>query len=97
MNPIGVKSLGVERGVPASPSMQEVLAPELDELPRASLEFVAAVTPVATPIPPPPPRGATEVETMFRELSQQVSFGQIDAEQAGKTFVEQANAILARA
>lgn len=97
MNPAGVKALGVERGVPASPSMQEILAPELDELPRASLEFVAAVTPVATPIPPPPPRGATEVETMFRELSQQVSFGQMDPEQAGKTFVEQANSILARA
>lgn len=97
MDPVGVKSLGVERGVPASPAMQAVLAPELDALPRASLEFVAAVTPLATPIPPPPPRGATEVELMFRDLGQQVAFGQIDAEQAGRTYVEQANAILARA
>lgn len=97
MDPAGVKTLGVERGVPASPSMQEILAPELDELPRASLEFVAAVTPLATPIPPPPPRGATEVETMFMELGQQVGFGQMSAEQAGKAYVEQGNAILARA
>ncbi len=97
MNPVGVKSLGLERGVPASPSMQAILAPELDDLNRSSLDFVAAVTPVATPIPPPPPRGATEVETMFRDLSQQVSFGQIDAEQAGQTYVQEGNAILARA
>lgn len=97
MDPAGVKTLGVERGVPASPSMQDVLAPELDALPRASLEFVAAVTPVATPIPPPPPRGATEVETMFLELGQQVAFGQMNAEQAGKAYVEQGNSILARA
>lgn len=97
MNPTGVKILGVERGVPASPAMQQILAPELDDLPRASLEFVAAVTPLATPIPPPPPKGATEVETMFRDLGQQVSFGQINAEQAGQTYVEQGNAILTRA
>jgi multiple sugar transport system substrate-binding protein len=96
-DPAGVKILGVERGVPASPAMQNVLAPELDELNRASLEFVAAVTPLATPIPPPPPRGATEVEVMFRELSQRVSFGELNPEQAGRTYVENGNAILERA
>jgi multiple sugar transport system substrate-binding protein len=97
MNPIGVKILGVERGVPSSPSMQAILAPELDEITRRSLDFVAAVTPVATPIPPPPPRGASEVETKFRELSQQVSFGQIDSTEAGRIYIEDSNAILARA
>ncbi|MBJ3784952.1 ABC transporter substrate-binding protein [Devosia sediminis] len=97
MNPTGVKILGVERGVPSSPSMQAILAPELDDITRQSLDFVAAVTPVATPIPPPPPRGASEVETKFRELSQQVSFGQIDTTEAGRIYVEDSNAILARA
>lgn len=97
MNPVGVKALGVERGVPASPSMQAVLAPELDQLNLASMSFVAAVTPLATPIPPPPPRGATEVESMFRELGQRVSFGEINPEQAGQAFVDEGNAILTRA
>jgi multiple sugar transport system substrate-binding protein len=97
MNPTAVKILGVERGVPSSPSMQAILAPELDDITRSSLEFVAAVTPVATPIPPPPPQGASEVETRFRELSQQVSFGQIDTAEAGRIYVEESNAILARA
>src|SRR5690606_32038840 len=35
MNPVGVKSLGLERGVPASPSMQAILAPDLDDLNRS--------------------------------------------------------------
>lgn len=96
-NPEGVKLLGLERGVPASPSMQDILAPELDDLNRQSLEFVAAVTPLATPIPPAPPKGATEVEAKFHELGQQVAFGQMSAEDAGRSFVEQGNAILARA
>ncbi|MGB3338190.1 MAG: extracellular solute-binding protein [Devosia sp.] len=96
-DPVGVKILGVERGVPSSPSMQQVLAPELDDLQRASLEFVAAVTPVATPIPPAPPRGATETEVMFAELGQRVSFGELSPEEAGKAYIEDGNAILARA
>jgi multiple sugar transport system substrate-binding protein len=96
-DPAGVKALGVERGVPASASMQQVLAPELDAVNKASLDFVAEATKIVTPIPPPPPRGSTEVEAMLLEVSQQVAFGQLSAADAGKKYFEDGNAILARA
>jgi multiple sugar transport system substrate-binding protein len=97
MNPAGVRILGVERGVPASPSMQALLAPDLDPINRLSLEFVAAVTPLVSPIPAPPPRGATEAEAALKDVSQQVAFGQINAAQAAQHYLDEGNNILGRA
>jgi len=97
MNAEGVKVLGVERGVPASPSMQAVLADILDDVNRASLEFVAAATSLVTPIPPPPPRGATEAEALLVEVSQQVSFGELTPEQGAQRYVDEGSQILERA
>ena len=46
----GVKALGIERGVPGSSIAQATLAPELDELGKAQVDFVAAVTKIAVPL-----------------------------------------------
>jgi len=51
----GVRALGIERGVPGSTEAQKMIAPDLDDLGRAQVEYVAAVTKVAVPLPPPPP------------------------------------------
>jgi len=96
-DPEGVKVLGVERGVPASPAMQDALASSLDEVNLASLRFVAEATKVVSPIPAPPPRGATEVEAKLREISQQVAFGQLSPADGAKQYVDDGNAILGRA
>ncbi|WP_309083773.1 extracellular solute-binding protein [Chelativorans sp.] len=97
MNPEGVKVLGLERGVPCSPRMQEVVAPTLDEVNKASLDFVIEATKVVSPIPPPPPRGATEVEALLREVSQQVAFEQMTPKEGAQRYVDEGNAILERA
>jgi multiple sugar transport system substrate-binding protein len=97
MNPEGVKVLGVERGVPASPAMQKVLAEVLDAVNKTSLEFVGKAAEIVSPIPAPPPRGATEVEALLKEVSQQVAFGELTPEAGGKRYFEDGNAILGRA
>jgi len=93
----GALALGLERGVPASASIQDALRPTLDELNTRSLDYVVEVTKTVSPIPAPPPRGATEAESKLKEISQMVAFGQLTPEQGGQQYYDEANGILARA
>jgi multiple sugar transport system substrate-binding protein len=90
--------LGVERGIPCSKAVRDALAPTLDAQSQIALNFVANLGPLVGPLPPSPPAAAGEIDsTLIRTLGQEVGFGQISPEDAGPSFVEQANEILHRA
>jgi multiple sugar transport system substrate-binding protein len=73
-----------------------VLAPELDELGKAQVAYVAEVTKVAVPIPPPPPKGAGEIEVLLRRVADTVAFGRASVKDGATQFYTEAVNVLAR-
>ena len=96
-DPEATRILGVERGVPASAAVREVVSKDLDDMGKKVVDFISFVSTRVGPLPPAPPQGAGEVQTMLRRVSEQVSFGRISPAEGGKQYVSEAKAILARA
>lgn len=97
-DPEAGKVLGVERGIPCSAAVREVVAPTLDAQSQIALNFVSSLGDLLGPLPASPPAAAGEIDTsLLRVLSQEVAFGARSAEDAGTFFVSEATAILERA
>lgn len=91
----GAKILGVERGVPASSAMRELLGPDLDETSKKVVDYIGKLGPYTAKLPPSPPKGAGEVAFVLERVSQEVAFG-VSPEEGGKKFVSEAASILKR-
>jgi multiple sugar transport system substrate-binding protein len=96
-DPEGVKFLGIERGVPCSAAARAILAPELDALGKMQIDFVAALGKIAVPLPPPPPKGAGEIEKLLLRTADSVAFGKTSIKDGAQQFHTEAVNILARA
>jgi multiple sugar transport system substrate-binding protein len=96
-DPEAGKILGVERGIPCSAAVRDAITPDLTEQDQIALNFVANLGDLLGPLPASPPAAAGEIDaSLLRVLSQEVAFGGRSPEDAGKFFVEEAEAILAR-
>lgn len=95
-DPEGVKILGIERGVPCSAAARAVLLPEADALGRRQIEYVALITRSAIPLPPPPPKGAGEIENLLRRVADSVAFGRASVRDGAAQFHNESVSILAR-
>ena len=93
----GVKTLGLERGVPCSAAARAMLLPEADELGKQQIEFVAMVAKGAMRLPPPPPKGAGEIENLLRRVADSVAFGRVSLKDGASQFHAECVNILARA
>jgi multiple sugar transport system substrate-binding protein len=93
----GVKALGIERGVPPSSTAQAQLSPDLDDLGKMQVNYVAAVSKVAVALPPPPPKGAGEIEKLMLRVADTVAFGKASVKDGAAQFFTEAESILARA
>jgi multiple sugar transport system substrate-binding protein len=89
--------LEVERGVPASAAMRNAILGRLDEASKIQLEYISAIAERVSPIPPPPPKGAGEIEQLLRRIYEKVSLGQSTVPQAATEFHAEAGRILERA
>ena len=96
-DPEGVKLLGIERGVPCSAAARTILGPELDALGKMQVDYVAALGRNAVPLPPPPPKGAGEIENLLKRVADSVAFGKTSVKEGAQQFHTEAVAILARA
>jgi multiple sugar transport system substrate-binding protein len=96
-DPAGVRTLGIERGVPASASARALLLPEADDLGKKQIDYVAAISKIAVPLPPPPPKGAGEVDRLIRRVADSVAFGKLSVQEGAKQFHGEVLGILARA
>jgi multiple sugar transport system substrate-binding protein len=92
----GVKALGIERGVPPSSTAQALLSPELDDLGKMQVNYVATVSKVAVALPPPPPKGAGEIEKLMLRVADTVAFGKASVKDGAQQFFTEAESILAR-
>ncbi len=95
--PEGVKALGLERGVPASPAMRDFLLPSLSDAEKETVQFLQDLAPyAAATIPPAPPAGDGEIANLLSKVSQEVGFGVTDPQKGADSFFSDANAILTR-
>lgn len=88
--------LGVERGVPASSAVRKSVEPSLDELGKAMAQYISFVTDKVGPLPPPPPQGAGEIQTVLRRVNEQIGFKRVSVSDGAKQFMADAKAVLAR-
>lgn len=87
-----------ERGVPASKKIGEVIAPYLDDVSNAVVNYINNVVSLnSTPINPPAAAGANEVYDIQARLEEQVLYGLITPEEAAKQLFEEGNEAMKRA
>ena len=92
------KVLSVERGIPCSAAVREVLTPTLGEQDQIALNFVSSLGDLLGPLPASPPNAAGEIDqSLLDVLADEVAFGARTPEDAGQFFVTEATAILERA
>jgi multiple sugar transport system substrate-binding protein len=88
--------LGVERGVPGDAKVREHIIGKVDKLDRMMIDYLAVVTENVSPLPPPPAKGAGEIETMQRRLYPELAFGRMTVQEAAAQYMQEAQAVLAR-
>ncbi|CAN7636267.1 ABC transporter substrate-binding protein [Pararhizobium sp. LjRoot238] len=95
-NPEAIEILGVERGIPESVAMREVVAAKLDPQGKMALDYVAGLGDLVGKLPPPPPAGAGEAELALRSIGEQVGFEQLSPADGGKALVDEVARIVGR-
>ncbi|MBV1790290.1 extracellular solute-binding protein [Marinobacterium sp. D7] len=96
MSPEAVRILGVDRGIPASPAMREVLSPQLNEVDRKTIDYIDKLAPWIGPLPPTPPLGAGEVTITLQGIGHEIAFGHLTPKQGGEKLIRDAAAILSK-
>ncbi len=82
------KVLLAERGVPISTVVLNALKPLVDKPTQAVFDYMAYISPIASPTPPPEPNGASSLEQQlyYAQVMDPFMFGKITAEQAVQTW-----------
>jgi multiple sugar transport system substrate-binding protein len=88
--------LFAERGVPISTPVREYLQGMVDDTTAMIFDYIAKISEDASPIPPPPPAGYTDINTnVFSPMFvDPVLYGQISPEEGVETFRTEAQAII---
>jgi multiple sugar transport system substrate-binding protein len=89
--------LGLERGIPANPTVRAALAPSFSPVEQLSVDFFNAIQEKVGPLPLPAPKGAGEVRDSFMRIGTDVVLGNMDAKEAAGQFIEDAQSIVERA
>jgi multiple sugar transport system substrate-binding protein len=89
--------LRVERGVPGDKGVAEFLLDKVNDEERKMIDYLEIVRGNVSPLPPPPPKGAGEVDTLLRRFYPELAFGRVDVADGAAQFYKQAQAVLRRA
>ena len=88
--------LRVERGVPGDGRVREFLIEEVDPLEKTMIDYLAIVADNVSPLPPPPPKGAGEIEQMLLRMYPELTFERLSVTDAASQFYGTAESILRR-
>ncbi|MDK1385309.1 ABC transporter substrate-binding protein [Sinorhizobium sp. 8-89] len=87
------KILGVERGVPMSPTVREAILPQLNPTEAETVKYINALKDQVGSYPPPAPLGATEFDhRVFRPIADELAFDRISIADAATRLVEEGKA-----
>jgi multiple sugar transport system substrate-binding protein len=96
-HPDAAAALNVERGVPPSKKMRDVLVTQVDELGKMQIDYISLIADKISALPPPPPKGAGEVEQLLRRVYETISVGGASVSQAADQFMTEARRAIERA
>lgn len=85
-----------ERGVPVSSKVKDALKPLLTPDETKVFEYVAWAEKNSSPMDPPNPLGAVEIEKLLKDTSEQILYKKISVQDAAAKFRKEAAAILAK-
>jgi multiple sugar transport system substrate-binding protein len=88
--------LRVERGVPGDRRARDFLSEEVDPIEKMMIDYLAIVTDNVSPLPPPPPKGAGEIEQMLLRMYPEVTFERLSVADGASEFHASAESILRR-
>jgi len=89
--------LQIERGVSGDSKVLEHIRPDLSPTEQKIIAYLQLLATHVAPLPPPPPKGAGEIQNEIRSSFQSIAFGKTSVADESKAFVEKAKAILERA
>jgi len=95
-NPDANDILLIERGVTGDASIRDRILSQLTPTEQKIINYLNIVSTWVSPLPPPPPKNAGEIDRAIMPAWQAVAFEQISAEDQAKAFVTQIKSILAR-
>jgi multiple sugar transport system substrate-binding protein len=88
--------LRVERGVPGDRRVRDFLVQEVDPQEKMMIDYLATVADNVSPLPPPPPNGAGEIEQMLLRMYPELTFERLSVADAASQFYTTAESILRR-
>lgn len=90
--------LAAERGVPVSAKVREGIKEVLGPAQNETIDYISRLLPIAAPLPPPSPPGATELRDgiWYPELVDPVRYGRISPEEGVARFRLLANQVLSK-
>ncbi len=87
----------IERGVSGDASVREQITGKLSETEKKIIDYLDVVATSVSPLPPPPPQSAGELDRALAPAWESVAFKQVDVSQAAKDYYENAKTVLERA
>lgn len=96
-DPAATAILGLERGIPASPTVRAALAPNFSPAEKVSVDYFTAIQDHVGTLPAPPPKGAGEVQDAYERIATTVVLGSTSIEDGAKAYFDEAESILFRA
>ncbi|KQV84379.1 ABC transporter substrate-binding protein [Rhizobium sp. Root1220] len=89
------KILGVERGVPMSPTVREALLPQLNPTEQATIKYINLLKDQVGAYPAPVPMGATQFDQrVLRPLADELAFERTTVAEAAARLVEEGKATI---
>jgi multiple sugar transport system substrate-binding protein len=88
--------LQIERGVTGDASVAARLQDGLTATEKKIVDYLAVVAQNVSPLPPPPPQNAGEIDRAMRPAWDAIAFGQVSVEEGAAAFYDQAQSILVR-
>ncbi len=87
----------IERGVTGDASIRERITAGLTDTEKKIIEYLNVVATHVSPLPPPPPQGAGEIDRAMRPSWEAIAFGQKSVADGAREFYEFAKTTLERA
>ena len=87
----------IERGVSGDASIRERISANLTDTEKKIISYLDVVATHVSPLPPPPPKNAGELDRALAPAWESISFKKVDVQQGAKDYYENAKAVLARA
>ena len=87
----------IERGVTGDASIRERITASLTDTEKKIIEYLDIVATHISPLPPPPPQSAGELDRALLPAWESVAFKQVDVATAARDYYENAKMVLERA